>query len=116
MKGPKILIALLMLNVGCSVPPHRLQPAANEKHAILETLVTRDSNAVHVALWTLKKNGIPISPEIRFDSPYSEARPKIQALCEHLQAFAEARLNALDQSLAYHWQIYSPIWSDDEWP
>jgi hypothetical protein len=40
--------------------------AAIKEHAILKALSTRDRNAVHVALWTLEQNGIPISPAISF--------------------------------------------------
>ena len=90
--------------------------AAIKEHAILKALSTRDRNAVHVALWTLEQNGIPISPAISFDAPYAEVQPSIQAVREHLQSFPPERLDALDQSLAYHWQIYSPIWSSHDWP
>jgi hypothetical protein len=69
-----------------------------------------------VALWTLRQNGIPISPEVSLGVPYSEARPAIQAMREYLLTFPEERLDALDRSLAYYWQIHSPIWSSHDWP
>jgi len=79
-------------------------------------LATRDRNAVHVALWTLEQNAIPVSPVISFDVPYDEVQPRIQSIRQQLQSLPEERLSALDQSLAHHWQIYSPIWSSHDWP
>lgn len=71
---------------------------------------------MHVALWTLRQNGISNSPVVRFDASYSEVQPKIQAVGDYLKTLPEERLAMLDQSLAYHWKIYSPIWSSHDWP
>src|SRR5215472_965374 len=108
--------ALLILSLGCSSQRHSEKPVRARDHAIITTLSTRDRNAVHVALWTLEQNGISNSPAITFDARYSEVQPKIQAIREHLKTLSEDNLSTLDQSLAYHWQIYSPIWSSHDWP
>ena len=108
--------ALLILSLGCSSQRHSETPLSAKDHAIIKTLSTRDRNAVHVVLWTLQQNGISNSLAISFDAPYSEVQPKIQAIREHLKTLSEDNLSALDQSLAYHWQIYSPVWSSQDWP
>jgi hypothetical protein len=82
----------------------------------LQALELRDRNAVYVALWTLKQNGVAFPESITFDRPYAEARPHLQAIREQLKLLPAWRLKALDESLAYHRQIYSPIWSNSEWP
>jgi hypothetical protein len=113
---PSIVVALLVWSSGCSSQRDSEKSAAIPEHAILKTLNTRDRNAVHVALWTLKQNGISNSPAIGFDAPYSDAQPKIQAVRDYLNTLPEEKLSALDQRLAYHWRIYSPIWSSHDWP
>lgn len=90
--------------------------AAGIEHTIVLALGARDRNAVHVALWTLQQNGISDFPPINFDMPYSEAWPKIQAARDSLETLPREKLSALDRSLAFHWQIDSPIWSDQVWP
>jgi hypothetical protein len=108
--------ALLILSLGCSSQPNVEKPLSTGNHTIITTLSTQDRNAVNVALWTLGQYGIYISPAISFDAPYSEVQPKIRAICEHLKTLSENNLSTLDQSLAHHWQIYSPIWSSHDWP
>jgi hypothetical protein len=107
-------VALLV--IGCSSERHSVKPATSREHVILKTLATRDRNAVHVALWTLEQNGVQVPQKISFDSAYSEASPKLQVIREYLQSFPESKLSALDQNLAYHWRIYSPIWIRNDWP
>ena len=111
-----IVVALLILSAGCSSQPDFWKSAATKEHAIIRTLATRDRNAVRVALWTLQQNGITNFEAISFDAPYSEVQPRIQSVCELLKALPDERLSALDQSLSYHWQIYSPIWISHDWP
>ncbi len=110
------VLALLMWSMGCSSQRGPARSAAAREHVIVQTLAARDRNAVHVALWTLREYGITNTPVVNFDAAYSEARPKIQAICDYLQTLPEKTLATLDQGLAYHWQIYSPIWSSHDWP
>lgn len=110
------LIAIAVLSNGCLSRSDSENNVATNEHSIITTLNTRDRNAVHVALWTLEKNGIPTIPAISFDSPYSEVQPRIQTVCEHLRTLPKERLNALDKNLADHWKIYSPMWSSHDWP
>ncbi len=111
-----VLGALLVLSVGCSSQPGSGRSAVGKEHAIIRTLAARDRNAVHVALWTLQQNGITNFRAISFDAPYSVVQPTIRNASETLKALPDERLSALDQSLRYHWQIYSPIWSSHDWP
>jgi hypothetical protein len=111
-----LLVGLLITTAGCSSPPRSGTPATGKEHKILTTLAARNRNAVYVALWTLEKNGIPLTENVSFDSSYSEALPKIEAIRQRLQTLPESQLSALDQSLAYHWKIYSPIWGSNDWP
>jgi hypothetical protein len=111
-----VLAALLVLTAGCSSPPRSATPVATKEHTILTTLATRNRNAVHVAFWTLEQNGIQLTENVSFDSSYSEAWPKIEAIRKRVQTLPESQLSALDQSLAYHWKIYSPIWVSNDWP
>lgn len=111
-----LFVALPILSAGCSSQPDTGKSAVIKEHAIIRTLATRDRNAVHVALWTLQQNGITNLQTISFEAPYSEVQPRIQSACESLKVLPDERLSALDQSLTYHWQIYSPIWSSHDWP
>lgn len=95
-------------------PSHRA--TVSSEHSILKTLARRDRNAVYVALWTLKQNDISVPQPIAFNLPYAEAQPKIQALLEYLRTLPETNLTALDQSLAYHWRLYSTFWINNDWP
>ena len=111
-----VFIGLLITTVGCSSPPRSATPATTKEHKILTTLAARNRNAVHVALWTLEQNGIPLTENVSFNSSYSDAWPKIEAIRQRLQKLPETKLGVLDQSLAYHWKIYSPIWGSNDWP
>jgi hypothetical protein len=110
------LIAIAVLSSGCSSRGDSKNTVTANEHSIIRTLFTRDRNAVHVALWTLDKNGIPTVPAISYDSPYSEVQPRIQAVGDYLRTLPQDRLAELDKSLTYHWNFYSPIWSSQDWP
>ena len=110
-----LLAAFIVANAGCSSQPRREAEAQPHWHAVLADLTVRDRNAVHVVLWTLQANGVPITPEVRLDLAYSQTLPQIQLLRQRLRSLPEEKLNELDWSLAYHWRIYSPIWSSHDW-
>jgi hypothetical protein len=111
-----LLVALLAVSAGCSSTRPSASPVAADQHAIIKTLSTRDRNAVHVALSTLSTDKFPIARKINLNSSYSEAQPGIQAIIDQLRNLPEPKLEALDKSLASHWQLYSPIWSSHNWP
>jgi hypothetical protein len=111
-----VLTALLIVSAGCSSRRYSEKVATTEGHAILKSLLTRDRNAVRVALWTLQQNGISVSQKIQFELPYAEVRPDIATVYERVRRFSEKKLATIDQSLSYHWQIDSPIWGSNDWP
>ena len=111
-----IMLALLVWTTGCSSQRRPGSSAVAREHPIVQTLAARDRNAVHVALWTLQQNGISNPPAVSFEASYSEAQPKIQAVRDFLETLPDERLTTLDRSLAYHWQVYSPIWNSHDWP
>jgi hypothetical protein len=92
-----------MVSCGCST---------TKEHAVVNALAIKERNSVQVALWTLQQNGVFGEEEIKIDlgPPYREVRPQIRAVQRRVRALPEGKLNALDESLAYHWRIYSPIW------
>ncbi|MEI6784960.1 MAG: hypothetical protein WCQ21_29025 [Verrucomicrobiota bacterium] len=99
-----ILLGAVMAICGCST---------TKEHAILKDLGMKERNSVHVALWTLQQNGILSSEEserIDLSPPYREVRPQIRAVQKRVRLLPEEKLSTLDESLAYHWRIYSTIW------
>jgi len=84
---------------------------------IIAHLESKHRTSTYVAIWTLRQAKIE-APDIDFDRSHSEAEPKLQALVKSLRELSKDRLAKLDESLAYHWSIYSPIWAKEGegWP
>ena len=104
-----VLLGVIITSFGCST---------THEHAILRTLDQRNRSSVYVALWTLEQNGALSSQEMQkidCNGPYSKARPQIRAVQRYVGSLPEEKLEALDQSLAYHWRIYSAIWPNLKW-
>jgi len=97
------LMGAIIVFCGCST---------TKEHAIVNALAIKERNSVHVALWTLQQNGVLGEDEINIDlgPPYREVRPQIRAVQRRVRALPEDKLNALDESFAYHCKVYSPIW------
>ena len=78
---------------------------------------SRNRNAVHVAIWTIKSNGIETPDEIDFESPNENNVQLLKSLAGDLGKLEAAKLIELDKSLAHHWKMYSPIWgpSKENW-
>ncbi|MFC1601188.1 M56 family metallopeptidase [Candidatus Sumerlaeota bacterium] len=83
------------------------------KSDIISTLESRSRSGTYVALGALRQNGFTV-PTIDFDKPYTEAQPELKQLTAKLTQLPKAKLAELNQSLAYHWRIYSPIWMTGE--
>ena len=100
-----ILLAGLMAIVGACDPA----PTSDADQAqIVSSLGSRNPTTVHIALWTLEKNGFDV-PDIDFEQPYTEAGPQLKELAEQLADIPQAKLTELDKSLSDHREIYSPI-------
>jgi len=83
--------------------------AERNKAQILISLESTDRNTVHVALCTLRANDIQ-TPTVDFDSPYKDVAADLKSLQEKVAKLDRSVLENLDQSLDYHWKIFSPIW------
>ena len=102
-----MLVSLIMIAGGCETS--KAPSAANAE--IISSLESQSRTTTYVALWTLEQNGVSI-PEIDFEKPYDSATPQLKQLAEELAALPQDRLSELDESLKYHWSIYSPMWSE----
>ncbi len=122
-----LLVCFVLLSVGCAdmgdssaasrdpsgetVDNPEIDVAGiNPERQILSSLKSTNRNTVHVVLWTLQDNDIEIPAEIDFDSPYKDIVNRLDSLADRLAKLDNSKLNALDESLEHHWQIYSPIW------
>lgn len=85
----------------------------NNERQIVSSLAAKNRNVVHVALWTLEANDIDIPEGIDLKSRYDDNREPLQQLSGSLRLLDADKLAELDQSLQYHWRIYSPIWGSD---
>ena len=107
-------IGILSLSIGCSRSEQAGAKAENKPEFKTLTQVTsKDRNSVHVALWTIKNSDIKVSDEIDFDLPYKDNSPALESVAAELEKLDFADRRILDESLAHHWQIYSPIWGPD---
>ncbi len=107
-----VMIGLVSIAGGCG--PSVAPSAA--KAEIVSSLESRNRATTHVVLWTLEQNGFSV-PQIDFEKPYHVAAPQLQQLSEELADLPPSKLSELDESLKYHWSIYSPIWFEggDGW-
>lgn len=100
-------------------PNPRLSDNAENQpgYRILSDVKSRNRNAVHVAIWTIKSNGIETPDEIDFESPNENNVQLLKSLAGDLGKLEAAKLIELDKSLAHHWKMYSPIWgpSKENW-
>ena len=93
---------------------HTRVPTESEASSqIIASLRSTNRNAVHVAIWTLKTNNIATPPDLNFELQYRNAASQLNTLADRLEQDDNTNLNKLDASLAYHWEIYSPIWSTE---
>ena len=114
-------IGILSLSIGCSrseqtgAKPEETNAKAENKPEFktLTQVTSKDRNSVHVALWTIKNSDIKVSDEIDFDLPYKDNSPALESVAAELDKLDFADRRILDESLAHHWQIYSPIWGPD---
>jgi len=114
-----LLLCFVLLWVGCSKlddgsagsqGEYAKSAEVDPENKILKSLKSTNRNSIHVALWTLKTNGIEPKAEIDFDSPYKDVSQELDSLCVRLLKMDPAQLSKLNQSLEHHRQIYSPIW------
>jgi len=101
--------SLLALTLVCAVAVI-LWPKPDVESEIIKQLESRNRNAVHVALWTLKNNDIENASKIDLKLPYIDNKQLLTTLIDDLTILDVADLKKLDDSLNHHWQIYSPIW------
>ena len=101
--------SLLVLTLVCATAVV-LWPKPDVESEIIKQLESRNRNAVHVALWTLKNNDIETASKIDLKLPYIDNKHLLKTLIDDLQLLDVADLKKLDDSLNYHLQIYSPIW------
>ncbi len=102
-----IMIGVLSIAIGCATSESR----SIAKAEIISSLESGSRTTTYIALWTLEKNGFTV-PKIDFDKSYVEAQPQLRQLTAELAQLSQSKLSELDKSLKYHWQIYSPIWSE----
>ena len=101
--------SLLALTLACAMALV-FWPKPDVESEVIKQLESRNRNAVHVALWTLKNNDIETASRIDLNLPYIDNKPLLTTLIDELEMLDVADLKTLDDSLNHHWQIYSPIW------
>ena len=101
--------SLLALTLACAMALV-FWPKPDVESEVIKQLESRNRNAVHVALWTLKNNDIETASRIDLNLPYNDNKPLLTTLIDELEMLDVADLKTLDDSLNHHWQIYSPIW------
>ena len=101
--------SLLALTLACAMALV-FWPKPDVEIEVIKQLESRNRNAVHVALWTLKNNDIETASRIDLNLPYIDNKPLLTTLIDELEMLDVADLKTLDDSLNHHWQIYSPIW------
>jgi hypothetical protein len=98
----------LSVTIGCQ---QSTEP--RPEHKIITSLGSRNRNEVHVTLWTLEQNEISVPEGILIDGAYQDSKLYLHELAIDLANLNETRLTELDESLAYHRKIFSPIWGPD---
>ncbi len=104
------LLILALVIVLSALVYSRTQSQSTTKPEIISALESGTRTRTYVALWTLRRNNFAV-PQVDFNKPYSAAEPELQKLVQQLAQLPQAELAKLDESLKYHWKIYSPIWS-----
>lgn len=121
------LLALAFIFTGCDPNRQRADEANHldrqetvfsvESADIVQSLREKDRASVHVALWTLRQNGMlfPDADSVDFNASYSESSTVLKSIADELEKSSPDELASLNKSLNYHWGIYSPIWLDTAW-
>ncbi len=84
-----------------------LAEATTSSFRIVRSIASKNRIEIYVACWTLRQNGVDV-PDFSLDVPYDDVRPHLDRLAAQLLNMDEPKLRSLDESLEYHWSIYSP--------